>query len=69
MKYVINTSVRKSAKDIYDKLPARQKGEWLSDAIEEKHNREQYQIFTEEQQKYIQQIEQRVEALERILFK
>lgn len=48
----VSLRLTEKAKEIYDKLPAKGKGIWVSEAIEEKHNKES-NPFTEEQEQRI----------------
>lgn len=49
----VSLRLTENAKKIYDKLPAKGKGIWVSEAIEEKHDREKGIIFTPEQIEYL----------------
>uniref|UniRef100_A0A6H1ZYA7 Uncharacterized protein n=1 Tax=viral metagenome TaxID=1070528 RepID=A0A6H1ZYA7_9ZZZZ len=58
----INLELRKEAADIYETLPKNVKrGEWVSDAVIEKHSKEQQQPSIEER---ITRLEDRVDRLE-----
>lgn len=53
----ITPDITYSANKIYKSLPSHiKKGEWVSDAIIEKHNREQGKLFTPEQETRIREI-------------
>lgn len=57
----ISIKLRHQAKQIYDNLPAKGKGEWVSDAIISKHEHEQGTSL----QQQIDELTKRVERLER----
>lgn len=49
----INPVVSKEAYDIVQKIPKLEKGKWVSEAIVEKHNRQNGEVFTDEQKEWI----------------
>lgn len=61
----INLLINDEAKKIYEKLPSRNKGSWVSEAIIEKSNKKE--IFTAEQQKVIDELKEKVSILERMV--
>lgn len=58
----INPTVSKKAKEIYESLDHHIRGKFVSEAIEEKHNKES-NPFTEEQQKVIDALKEEIEKL------
>lgn len=56
----ISIKLRHEAKQIYDSLPAKGKGEWVSEAIIEKADREQGNTLIQQ----IEEIRQHVKELE-----
>lgn len=56
----ISIKLRHEAKQIYNSLPAKGKGEWVSEAIIEKADREQGNTLIQQ----IEEIHQHVKALE-----
>jgi hypothetical protein len=52
----VSLRLTEPAKEIYNKLPAKGKGTWVSDAIIEKSEREKGIIFTEAEEQRIREI-------------
>jgi len=76
----IDPTVSKEAKNIYDDIPLKERGRFVSEAIIEKHSKTK-EIFTEEQMncikgqalcvavQVIKELEERIKKLERMMEK
>lgn len=64
----VGIKLTNAARTIYDELPAKGKGQWISDAMIKKHEREQgvdLHSKVQEQGEHIDQLKRRIEEIER----